>query len=187
MRRFDDFQHSLLHDDFSQGIALKMLPDEKSVQLWVANILRVHQRDSYGVEREPHRVDENKPDIVARAKATDASVPVEIKVAESWTLQELLDALRLQLCGTYLRERDGRHGILLLVHQAARPIGWQVAGSSKKLRFGEVVDLLKAEAVMLAKGGSDAPQPLVAVLDVSSVVGPDVKPSRRSQSSRRMA
>ena len=85
--------------------------------------LRRSQGRSYTVEREPHVVDENEPDIRARA-ANDASVPIEIKVAESWTFEELKAALVLQLCGRYLRARGGRHGILLLVHQKARSRGW---------------------------------------------------------------
>ena len=47
------------------------------------------QRRAYSLEREPHVVDEKEPDIRMRAPKTDASVPIEIKVAESWTLPEL--------------------------------------------------------------------------------------------------
>lgn len=37
--------------------------------------------------------DEKEPDVRIRAKATDASVAIEIKIADRWTLSELDDAL----------------------------------------------------------------------------------------------
>ena len=86
LRRFSDLQHSLHHDDFGQGRTLKMLPDERAVQNWVADQLRNRQGRAYSVEREPHVMDEKEPDIWLRARTTDASLPVEIKVAESWSL-----------------------------------------------------------------------------------------------------
>jgi hypothetical protein len=82
--RIEDMQHELLHDDFSQGRTLKGLGSEKEVQKWVADRLRLKQGRSYSVDREPHVVDEKEPDVRIRAKATDANVSVEIKVAESW-------------------------------------------------------------------------------------------------------
>jgi hypothetical protein len=67
---------------------------------------------------------------------------VEIKVAESWTLEELEDALAKELCEKYLRAREGRHGILLLVHQASRPRDWSDR-AGKALNFDQVVSNLR--------------------------------------------
>ena len=120
MGRIEDMQHDLLYDDFSQRETLKGLASEREVQKWVADRLRLKQGRSFSVEREPHVVDEKEPDVRIRAKATDASVSMEIKVAASWSLTELDDALDVQLCGRYLRSDQGRHGVLLLVHQKGR-------------------------------------------------------------------
>jgi hypothetical protein len=103
----------------------------------------------------------------SHAKATDANVPVEIKVAESWTLPQLESALGDQLCGKYLRDRQARHGILLLVHQIPRPIGWE-AESGVMLNFAQVVERLPAKAAQLAGASTDAPQPEIAVIDVTA-------------------
>jgi hypothetical protein len=67
----------------------------------------------------------NEPpqDIRVRAKSGDVSVQTEIKVAESWSINQLESALRNQLCRQYLRAKDTRHGILLLVHQSPRHQG----------------------------------------------------------------
>jgi hypothetical protein len=167
LRRLADMQYDLHHDDFQQGETLAGLADEDAVQRWLADRMRLKQGRSYSVEREVHVADEKEPDIRLRAKATDASVPAEVKVAESWTLEELEAALKTQLCGKYLRAREGRHGILLLVHQKARPKGWR-GRDGAMLTFDQVVKQLRAMAVAIAASSSDAPQPEIAVLDVSS-------------------
>ena len=120
-----------------------MLPDERAVQNWVADQLRNRQRRAYSVEREPHVMDEKEPDIWLRARTTDASLPVEIKVAESWSLPELEVALIDQLGGRYLRAKDASHGILLLVHKKAREQGWR-RGDGRWLTFPDVVTFMKS-------------------------------------------
>jgi len=166
LRRINDIQHDLLHSDFAQGQFFKSLPAEVNVQNWVADRLRLKQGRSFSVEREPHVIDEKEPDIRARAKAGDASVAIEIKVAESWTLEQLEAALTDQLCGRYLRANDGRHGILLLVHQVERASGWKA--QNRFLTFAQVVAHLQAIAMRICGASWDGPQPEIAVLDVSS-------------------
>jgi hypothetical protein len=106
--------------------------------------------------------------IFAHVSANDASVPIEIKVAESWTFGELQAALVDQLCGRYLRARAGRHGILLLVHQKARPRGWTNPNDGSMLTFAEVVELLRLLSKSIAGADADSSQPEIAVIDVSS-------------------
>ena len=166
LRRLGDMQYDLHNDDFQQGETLAGLSNEKAVQKWVADRLRLKQGWSYSVEREIHVADEKEPDIRLRAKVSDASVPLEVKVVESWTVAELEAALMTQLCDKYLRGREGRHGILLLVHQKPKPRGWTLRG--KHLDFQEVVARLQSIAIKIASSASNAPQPEISVLDVSS-------------------
>jgi hypothetical protein len=166
IRRIDDMQRDLLHGDFAQGATLEGLPHEVEVQNWIADRLRLKQGRSYSVEREPHVVDEKEPDVRFRAKATDASVAMEIKVAESWSLKEPESALEDQLCGRYLRASDGRWGILLLVHQ--KPKRWQDTQTGLHLTFTDVVTHLRILAARIAGANHDFPQPEVCVLDVSA-------------------
>jgi hypothetical protein len=93
---------------------------------------------------------------------------MEIKVAESWTLKQLEEALETQLCKRYLRARDGRHGVLLLVHQKARPKGWKDTARGVFLSFNDVVARLSARAARIAGAHHDSPQPEVCALDVSA-------------------
>jgi hypothetical protein len=101
-------------------------------------------------------------------QASDASLPVEVKVAESWSLSELEEALAEQLEGRYLRAQDGKHGILLLVHQEARQRGWVFADGSFGT-FKQVVAHLRKMAEETAGSAHDAPQALVEVIDVSGI------------------
>ena len=175
MLRISDIQHDLHHADFAQGATLKSLPNEREVQKWVAAELRNRQGRAYSVEREPHVVEEKEPDVRLRAKATDASLPIEIKVAESWTLSELENALTVQLGGRYLRAQDAKHGVLLLVHQRGRPRGWASANGNR-LKFEGVVEHLRKIGDEMAARAHDAPKATVAVLDVSDIKGPARSP-----------
>jgi len=168
IRRLSDIQHDLHHADFAQGKTFKSLPQEVDVQNWVANELRTRQCRAYSVEREPHVVEEKEPDIRLRGRATDTSLPIEVKVAESWTLAKLEEALVSQLCGRYLRARDANYGVLLLVHQNARAKGWELPNKTF-LDFGGLVSHLQAIADQIAGSDSDAPQVQIVVLDVSAI------------------
>jgi len=169
LRRLDGINHELVHGDFNQGRTFKLLPDETAVQNWVAHELRAVERTSYGIDREVHRADEKEPDIVARAKASDASVAIEIKVVDALGIKKLEDALSTQLCDQYLRAEGGRHGILLLAYQKPRAVGWRDPASGKMIGFDAVVEHLKAQARQIAGVTSDAPQPVIAVMDASSL------------------
>ena len=135
---------------------------------WVADRLRLKQGRAYSIEREPHVAGEKEPDIRFRPKATDASVAMEIKVAETWTLKQLDVALTNQLCKRYLRARDARHGILLLVYKKRRPRGWKENGAFVGFDFDKVVIRLRALATQIAGAAPDSPQPDICVLDVST-------------------
>ena len=90
--------------------------------------------------------------MLALRKASDASVAMEIKVVDSWTIRELEAALEDQLCGRYLRAKDARQGILLLVHRKARKNGWKDPRRRCFLSFNQLVDHLKALAAQITGG-----------------------------------
>jgi len=176
LQRLEDMQHALIHDDFKQSTTLSALPDEPAVQNWVADRLKQVQGTAYSISREEHVADEKEPDLRFRAKASDAKVATEIKVAESWTLQQLEDALTNQLCGQYLRAQDGRYGILLLVHQKPRPKGWELPDGTY-LSFDAVVQRLRDLAARIRSKSPTGPQPEISVVDVSSCG----RPAKRRQ------
>lgn len=163
-------QHELLNHEFQQGHTLKAQPDEPAVQRWIADRLDLKKGIAYSVDREPHVADEKEPDVRLRAKASNASLPIEIKLTnpDGWTLQQLEDALRIQLAGRYLRDRNAHHGILLLVRQESRQKGWKDTKTNTFIDFDEVVIRLKELALEIAIASPDAPVCEIVVLDVSS-------------------
>jgi hypothetical protein len=184
IQRIEDIQHDLLHADFAQGPTLSALPDEAAVQSWLADRMRLTQGWSYSVEREPETVAAKKPDIVLTARAANAKLPTEIKVAETWSLRELEVALEGQLCGQYLRARNCREGLLVLVHQKPRSMGW-AAPDGTYLSFAQLVDRLKDQAQRIGQSSPSGPQPAIAVIDVTTCVRTAaVKSVRRKRSGK---
>jgi len=168
LNRLEDLQHDLVHGDFQQGTTLSSLPDEPAVQAWLADRLRLAQGTSYSIEREPETVQRKKPDLVFTAKAGNAKVPAEIKVASSWTVVQLEEALENQLCGQYLRAQDCRDGIFVLVQQVRRARGWELADGSF-ITFEQLAQRLHDLAAHIRQRGSlTGPQPEVAVIDVAN-------------------
>lgn len=166
--RLDDIWHALHNDDFNQGVTVVGLPHEVEVQNWFRAELERRQGASYSLEREPRVHAEKMPDIRLQSRVTTAKMPMEIKVAESWDLRELEDALTLQLQGRYLRERNGRWGILLLVHQKPRKRGWRHL-DGHYLNIKQTVEHLQAIADGIAQSGSDAAQMAVVLVDLSDI------------------
>ena len=169
--RIKDIQSQLLTDDFKQDQTFRNLTPEREVQKWVADRFKSARKQSYDVQRESHRADEKPPDLVLTAKASYANVAIEIKVVDTNSGQQLLDALVMQLCGRYLRDPGGRHGVILLVHQKRRVEGWVNPESGQMMTFPQLLEWLRAKAHGISAASPDAPQPVVAVLDVSEASG----------------
>ncbi|WP_343654394.1 hypothetical protein [Paraburkholderia caribensis] len=184
IQRLEDLQHELLHGDFAQGATLSALRPEAVVQSWIADRMRLAQGQSYSVEREPETVAAKKPDIVFTARASAAKVPTEIKVAESWTVDQLEAALATQLCGQYLRSADCRDGILILVHQDPRPLGWE-SPEGTYMTFTEVAQHLREFATKIRQQTPSGPQPELVVIDVSSCAAPITPKSDKKQTRSR--
>lgn len=167
MARLNDIAHQLRHGDFNQGLTVARLPDEVDVQNWFADKLASLQGRSYSLEREPHVAEEKEPDIrLGSLRDPAAKSPIEIKVAGSWSLKELEDALTVQLRGRYLRDKQNRFGILLVVHNTVRSKGWK-KGSSY-LNFAEVMAHLVKIAQDMASTDALAPQIEAMGIDLSS-------------------
>ena len=167
--RLMDLVHDLRHGDFTLGTVFKRLENENEVQRWVASELRNRQGQAYSLEREPHVADDKEPDIRLRSRATDVSVPIEIKdTGSGWSLKDLEKGLTDQLCGQYLRARGGQYGIYLIVHRNSRPVGWMDAAGNP-MQFDALLVHLQALADSIATQSADAPQVRVCSVDVSDM------------------
>ena len=166
----ENIQHDALRADFQPGRILVDLKNEKLVQNWIAESLQARGAGRFSAERESRVAHEKEPDVRLRVSASQGTTPIEIKVAESWTLPELEKALTQQLVGQYLLDTNHRWGILLLIHQKPRPRGWMQG--RRRLSITSVVKHLQGLADKIASKQPDAPQPKVALIDVSELYSP---------------
>jgi hypothetical protein len=125
-RRIEGIQHDLINGRFSQGDTLQGLVDENAVQRWLATQFDARKAESYTVQRETHYADEKEPDITLISRHSGVELPIEVKVVDGLSVAQLEAALEIQLCEQYLRHDSTRHGILLLVYQEARALGWDL-------------------------------------------------------------
>ena len=169
-RRIEGIQHDLINGRFAQGDTLQGLVDENSVQRWLATQFDARNAESYIVQRETHYADEKEPDISLTSRHSGAELPIEVKIVDGMTVAEMEAALRMQLCGQYLRHSATRHGILLLVYQEARAEGWILTPGEPPVAFEVVLHRLQEMATAIREGSATGPQPIVAEIDVSRVV-----------------
>ena len=153
----DEVRHDLEHDDFSLRDALIAAPSEAGQQVILADQLRAKVRGLATVHREEQVKDDKRPDIRLTA-GPGLRGAVEVKVADSWSWAELLEALRDQLVGRYLRHEGCRAGVLLLTHVAKKH--WILPDRSRA-SFAELCRRLEAEAKVIER---DAPDIRVTVV-----------------------
>lgn len=169
-RRLEAMRHDLFHGKFTQGDTLQALPDEDAVQRWVADQFEARKKEAYSVQRETEVAGANAPDIMLTSRHSGVDLPTEIKVVDGMTVIEMDAALETQLCGQYLRHQSARHGILLLVYQHPRPIGWSLATGELPVPFGAVLEHLEGKARAIREASATGPQPHIVAIDVSNVV-----------------
>jgi hypothetical protein len=114
--------------DFSQRELLQNRSlKERDYQVWLAGNLALLSRGYYTVSREEEVIENKKPDIRLHSSEAGAKVSIEVKVADSWSGNELRDALVSQLVSKYQRDPACRHGILVLVSLGKRQ-SWTLDG-----------------------------------------------------------
>lgn len=85
-----------------------------------------------------------QPDLSVERSGLN-SLPIEVKIAERWTINELLEGLEDQLVGQYLRPENIRHGIYV-VGKAAAKHRWKMPDSGQLIHFEQLVSLLQDRA-----------------------------------------
>jgi len=130
--RLSDIADALEHGDYSNKETVRQhdrkRADESVVQRELASRLDQASRSAYSIEREPEVADRKEPDIRGKYPGLNASVPIEIKVADSWTFAQLKAAVRDQLVALYMRPQDVTHGILVLTYHGKKK-RWQIPGN----------------------------------------------------------
>ena len=136
-----------LKDDIEQGDSsiagiLIKVTQETEIRKYIGREMREKAFGRYSIPQEEELADGKKPDFRFNGNGFDGPVPVELKLADSWTGPELFERLENQLCGDYLRDSRSNQGIFLLVYRGEKP-HWNAPGSNGSLDFAGLAAALK--------------------------------------------
>jgi hypothetical protein len=148
LARLTEIKSNMEEGPFSERLLLPVGTREKHLQLWLASRLsdtpfrRFNPR--FHVHREPVVDQDNRTDIELTARP--GKICIEIKPLDRtrpYSAASLTDTLRLQLVGQYLRGRNSRHGILVVVRLDDKQ--WEIPGQTGMRPFSELVRFLEQE------------------------------------------
>lgn len=155
MDRLEDLDHDLAHGDFSDRRTVGSIDEETELQRTFSWRLNERANGAYRVVREDEVADAKRPDIrFGTVGGRDARVALEVKIADKWTFRELAQALHKQLVGQYLRHEGCAGGCLLMIYRGTKK-WWVHPDSKKRLRFREVVGVLRGRARALESEHGD--------------------------------
>ena len=168
--RLCDINDHARHGRFNNRIAWRQddasRADEKIVQLGIAEQLLSRANGAYSVEREPEHGSSVKPDISVQRSGISGALPVEIKVADSWSYSQLLEAISDQLIGRYMKSCSSTHGILVITYHGKKKT-WRPRTGQRAVGFADLPDALQREANDCAVSSPDIMQVSVIGIDLT--------------------
>jgi hypothetical protein len=152
-KRLVELKNDVEEADKSFRSDLRAEDNENQLRRWVARWLVERSRKAFTVPEEEEIDLRERPDIRVENPRTNP-VSIEVKWADSWSLEILLERLENQLVGQYLRAHNSHYGIYLLGHVGNKQ-KWRdkVAGVDRS--FAEVVQVIAERAEQLTKGRPD--------------------------------
>jgi hypothetical protein len=136
---------------------------EMFLRRWLQRRLMERSQNRYNVPQEEEIDQQERPDLRVENPKINGPVSIEVKWADSWTLEVLLERLENQLVGQYLRAHTSQYGIYLLGFIGKKQ-HWEEPITGKLLNFTEVVELIRQKAVSLVRAN-----PKIAGLEVLSI------------------
>lgn len=106
-----------------------------------------------------------RPDL-RLAMAGAAPVSIELKIADNWTLQQLLDGLETQLVNTYLRDDRARYGIYVLA-VFSRGRKWEPLECGPRVDVQQMFALLQNRASQIVDARLDIAGLEIVLIDFS--------------------
>ncbi|MBE9460593.1 NACHT domain-containing protein [Dyadobacter subterraneus] len=138
--RLLDLKADLEDGDTSYAYSLINEQKETRVRNVIGGWCRDRANSRYSVAQEDELADGRKPDLRFFGNSFDGPISVELKLANKWKSDALIERLENQLCGDYLRDIRSSYGIFLLINQSSD--AWTFGG--KALNFQELVSMLEA-------------------------------------------
>jgi hypothetical protein len=118
--RLLDIRMDLEDGNSSEAELLMLAAHEREARKYVGGRCRLLARGRYTIPQEEELADAARPDLRFLGAGFSGAVPVELKLADNWSLPDLIDALEGQLCGRYLRDQRSTNGVLLLINRKPR-------------------------------------------------------------------
>jgi len=149
-RRLTDLRYAVEKSDNSLRDEVRSDQDEKALCRWIERKLTERSRNRYVVSLEIEIDQEQRPDLRTERPGLPP-VPIEVKWAERWSYNQLVERLENQLIGQYLRARDNRYGFFLLGYVDAGAKKHWKKDSGESLTFSELISDLQAVAGQLVE------------------------------------
>lgn len=145
--RLTDVKDDVERSDNSLREEVALGAKEGVLRRWLARKLNERARRRYTIPQEAEIDQEERPDLRAENPQT-GPVSIELKWADNWTLDRLLERLENQLVGQYLRAHNSQYGIYVLATDG-RKGHWE--SQDGNLNFGQVIDRVHRRADELKK------------------------------------
>lgn len=148
--RIDDLTYDI--ERAEHNIRNEINPEwrEEELRSKIAAWLATHSRERYSESQEAVVPGEKRTDIRLHAP-TLPPLTIELKWADRWTLEQLRERLRNQLCGQYLGDTANAYGVFLLV-LGNREARWHTDKEiSRPYAFRELIRMLNVFATELCK------------------------------------
>jgi hypothetical protein len=147
LNRLTDIKDDVEHSDNSLREEVQRGAKESVLRRWLARKLNERSRQRYTIPQEEEIDQKERPDLRAENPHT-APVSIELKWADNWTLDELLERLENQLVGQYLRAHNSRYGIYVLATDG-RKGHWESPDGN--LNFNQVIERVARRAEELKR------------------------------------
>jgi hypothetical protein len=149
LARLEEIREGVEGGPFSDRVLFAPGMEEKHLQIWLAARLDDTPRrrfiPRFVVSREPQVDDDKRTDVEASCAA--GKVCIEIKPLDSsrgYSANTLTGTLRDQLVGKYLKGRNSKHGVLVLIRLDNKK--WQIPDGPDEGNFEDLLTYLQVQA-----------------------------------------
>lgn len=157
--RLQDFKDWLERGNDSPAKTYQRVEEETEMRNLVAGWLNLQAQGRYTAAQEAEYANAQRSDIWIQASGITSAMPIELKLADNWSVPDLCERLRNQLVGDYLRETQASCGIMLLIWQGKNiDRRWQLG--EHRVCFAELLQGLEAywQSISASSPGIEAIQ-----------------------------
>lgn len=137
---------------------------------WLARKLTERSRNRYNIAQEPEIDLQQRPDLRFMRPGIPGPVSVEAKLAEQWTVNDLLRSLQDQLVGQYLRDYQSRYGVYVLGFLGKKN-NWVCPQTRVQIDFRGLVEIISAQAEQIVKTNTHVGDIAVIGIDFREPMG----------------